>query len=379
MSAALTLLTQFTIGKAVLKNRIVLAPLTRGRSGRTQVPNAVNVDYYTQRSTAGLVITEGTIISPNANGWAGAAAIYNSDHVEGWKKVTESVHNAGGVIFCQLWHMGRQAHSVFHGLQPVAPSAIAAEGRVTDYDQSKHLYEVPRALETEEVTLLVQEYRQAAQNAKQAGFDGVEIHGANGYILDSFLQSCSNHRTDKYGGSKENRFQVLREIVEAILEVFDSSQIGVRISPNGVFGSMGSADNFESFTYFISELNKFNLGYLHLMDGLGFGFHNLCKQLKLADARKVFDNAIIGNVGYTKGTAEGAINSGAVDLIAFGRDFISNPDLPARFQHDWPLAPSDYTTYYSYPNFPEGDGSVGYSDYPVYSPELAATTTAEAK
>lgn len=370
MSAALTLLTEFTIDKMVLKNRLVLAPLTRGRSGRSQIPNAANVEYYTQRSTAGLIISEGTIISKGGMGWAGAAAIYEPQHVAGWKTVTDSVHNANGLIFCQLWHMGRQTSSVFHGLQPVAASAVAAVGRVTDYDQSKHDYEVPRALETEEVAAVVQEYKHAAQNAKDAGFDGVEIHSANGYLIDLFLQSSSNLRTDKYGGAKENRFQFLREIIEAIGEVFPSTHIGLRISPNGVFGSMGSADNFETFTYYAAELNKYNLAYIHVMDGLGFGFHNLCKQVKLSDVRKVFDNAIIGNVAYTKLTAEGAINTGAVDLIAFGRDYISNPDLPARFENDWPLAPSNYETYYFYPDFPEGDATVGYTDYPVYSPEV---------
>jgi len=332
------------------------------------VPNDASVEYYTQRATAAITITEGTIISPQGMGWAGAAGIYEPQQVEGWKRVTKSVHEANGIIFCQLWHLGRVTSSVFHGLQPIGPSAIAAEGQVTDYDGSKVKYEVPRALETDEVAGLVEEFRVAAQNALEAGFDGVEIHSANGYVLDQFLQTVSNKREDKYGGSLENRFRVVREVVEAVKTVFPSNRIGIRLAPNGAFNSMGSADNFESFSYFIAELNKLNIGYLHLMDGLAFGFHNLCKQFRLSDARKLFDNTIIGNCGYVKLTAEGAINTGAADLIAFGRDYIGNPDLPSRLQHDYPLTQASYETYYHYPGFPDGDPRVGYSDYPTYTP-----------
>ena len=370
MSDSLTLFTQYKVDdQLTLKNRMVLAPLTRGRSGRAQVPNQANVDYYTQRASGGLLISEGTIISKQGMGWAGAAAIYEREHVEGWKKVTKSVHEAGGAIYCQLWHMGRVTSSVFHGLEPVGPSAIAAEGQVTDYDRNKIPYVVPRPLEVHEIANAVEEYRAAAQNAKEAGFDGVEIHGANGYFLDSFLQSCSNVRTDDYGGSFENRFRIVAQVVEAVLTVFPASRVGIRLSPNGSFSSMGSADNFEAYTYYVSRLNKYNLGFVHIMDGLGFGFHNKCKQFKLADARKVFDNTIIGNVGYEKLTAEGALNTGAADLIAFGRPWISNPDLVERYKNDWPLAPADHATWWMYPTFPEGDPSVGYSDFPVYTPE----------
>lgn len=373
MTSKLTLFTDFKIGDLVLKNRMVLAPLTRGRSGRSQIPNQANVDYYTQRACAGLIISEGTHISKQGMGWAGAAAIYEPQHVEGWKKVTKSVHDANGLIFCQLWHMGRRTCSVFHGLQPIAPSAIAAKtGQTTDYDLNKIPYQVPRALEVSEIPAVVEEYRQAALNAKEAGFDGVEIHSANGYFLDEWLQSISNTRNDQYGGSFENRFRIVAEVIEAVLTVFPSHRVGIRFSPNGATsGSMGSADNYDAFVYYISRLNKYNLGYLHLMDGLTFGWHNLCRQVKLADARKVFDGPIIGNVGYGKLTAEGAINTGAADLIAFGRDWISNPDLPARYENDWPLTPQDSSTWYHYPGFPEGDPSFGYSDYKNYSPPQA--------
>lgn len=365
----LALLRSVTVGGLTLKNAMALAPLTRGRSGRTQVPNEHNVEYYRQRSTAGLIISEGTVMSRQGMGWAGAAAIYSPEHVDGWKKVTKAVHDANGVIFCQIWHLGRAAHSCFHGLQPIAASAIAATGRVTDYDGSKQNYEVPHAVELSEIPAILEEYRVATRNAKEAGFDGIELHAANGYFIDTFLQSSSNARTDEYGGSVENRFRLLSQIIEVAKENFPSNRIGVRLSPNGAFNSMGSADNFDSFMAYLSMLNERDLAYVHVMDGLGFGFHNLCKQLKLADARKVYDGIIIGNVGYTRDTAEGAIGTGAADMIAFGRPFISNPDLPQRFENDWPLAAdAGHEAYWTYPNFPDGDPSVGYTDFPVYSP-----------
>lgn len=370
MSSNLTLFTELSFsGDLKAKNRLALAPLTRGRSGRSQIPNQANVDYYTQRATAGLIISEGAILSKQGMGWAGAAAIYEPQHVEGWKKVTKSVHEANGIIFCQLWHMGRVTNSVFHGLQPVSSSPIAAQGQTTTYELTKVPYEVPRALETSEIATVVEEYRHAAANCKEAGFDGVELHGANGYLLDEFLQSCSNKRDDIYGGSFENRFRIVKEVIEAVKTVYPSTRIGIRLSPNGAFSSMGSADNYDAFMYYLAELNKLNLAYVHVMDGLGFGFHNLCKQLKLADARKVYDGIIIGNVGYDKLTAEGAINTGAADMIAFGRPYIGNPDLPARYQNNWPLTNASHEIYWTYPGFPDADPAVGYSDFPSYTPE----------
>lgn len=371
MSSNLTLLSKVSLhADLVLANRIAMAPLTRARAGRSQVPNATMAKYYVQRASAGLIISEATVISRRGMGWAGAPAIYEPAHVEGWKAVTSAVHEAGGKIFCQLWHMGRVASSCFHGLQPISASEIPAVGQVTDYDLTKHPYEVPHAATIEEIKEIVNEYRVAAANALEAGFDGVEIHAANGYLLDQFLQSISNTRQDTYGGSIQNRFQLLREVVEACLESFPSHRVAVRLSPNGAFNSMGSADNFEAFSYYISELEKFKLGYLHVMDGLGFGFHNKCPQMRLADVRKIYQGVIMGNCGYDKLTAEGALNTGAVDIIAFGRPFISNPDLVERFANDWQLAPAaPFSVYYSFPNFPDGDGTVGYSDFPTYQEE----------
>lgn len=372
MSSQLTLLTEFKIDdKLILKNRVIMAPLTRARCGRTQVPNEAVVEYYTQRASAGLIVSEGTMISKQGNGWGGAAAIHGSDHVKGWQKVTKSVHDAGGAIFCQLWHMGRVTAEVFHGLHPVGPSALAATGHSSDYEGNKMEYVVPRVLGTDEIATVVEEYRLAAVNAKEAGFDGIELHSANGYLLDIFLQSCSNTRTDRYGGSFENRFRIVQEVLDAVLTVFPSSRVAIRLSPNGTYNTMGSADNFDAFTYYLTRLNQYKLGFVHLMDGLGWGSHGLCKQLQLADARKVFYGPIAGNAGYEKLTAEGAINTGAAELIAFGRDFISNPDLVERFQNNWPLnEPADRAVWWMYPSFPDGNPNVGYTDFPKFSADL---------
>lgn len=299
-------------------------------------------------------------------GWWGAGAIYNQEHADGWKLVTDAVHEKGSVIFCQLWHMGRTTHSAFHGLQPVSASDIKVEGEAAIGNGVKAPYETPRALATDEIPGVVDEYVNAARIAKEAGFDGVEIHGANGYLLDQFLQTVSNKRTDIYGGSVENRFRIYREVIEAVSTVFPLERIGVRLSPNGAFNGQGSEDNFETFSFAIEELNKIGIGYLHVMDGLAFGFHGKSKQYRLFDVRKRFDGPIIGNCGYTQGTAEGAIRTGTVDMIAFGRPYLSNPDLVERFTNGWPLAePAPFPTWYTYPDI---DPSIGYTDFPPYSP-----------
>jgi len=360
------LLTPFTIGGQELKNRLVLAPLTRARTPN-RIPNELNVLYYTQRASAGLVITEATGISEMGYGWGEAAAIYNDEQAAGWKNVVDSVHEAGGLIYLQLWHMGRQSHSSYHESKDiVSASAIAVgEGQATALDGSKHDYEVPRALTIAEIKATVQDYKAAAQRCLDAGFDGVEIHSANGYLVDQFFQSCSNQRDDEYGGSFENRARFFFEIVDAISEVYPVNRIGFRLSPNGAFGGMGSSDNFDFFTYVAAQAEGRGLAYLHLMDGLGFGFHGKCKQVRCSDIRKVFSGPIIGNVGLTRDIAEGLIRSGAMDLAAFGRLYISNPDLAARFQNNWPLNPDA-----TYPDWwTRGYGAKGYTDFPFYEAE----------
>lgn len=334
-----------------------MAPMTRGRAGETRMPNPLMATYYAQRATAGLIVTEATVISEQANGWLNTPGIYSDEQAEAWNQVTSAVDTP---IFLQLWHCGRASHSSFHpdGKLPVAPSAIKINGDAIHTPTGKQVHETPRALETDEIPLIVEDYRLAAERAKKAGFDGVEIHGANGYLIDTFLQSKTNHRTDVYGGTVENRYRFLQEIVEAIFTVFPANRVGVRLSPNGVYNNMGSPDYRETFLYVAERLNAYGLAYLHVMDGLGFGFHELGEPMTLSEFREVFGAPIIGNCGYTQETAESAIASGVADLIALGRPFISNPDLVERFTLNLPLnPPADISDWYA-------PGSEGYTDFP---------------
>ncbi|MDF1837147.1 MAG: alkene reductase, partial [Planctomycetota bacterium] len=260
------------VGDLTLKNRAVLAPLTRGRSGPARLASPVIAEYYRQRAGAGLLITEATAVSERGNAWHHTPGIYTAEQAESWKPVVQGVHSEGGRIFLQLWFGGRASHSSFvGGGLPVAPSAIAIQGDGVHTPTGKQPHEIPRALGTNEIPGIVQDYVIAANFAKQAGFDGVEIHSANGYLLDQFLQSKSNQRTDAYGGSIENRFRLLREIITGIETVWPSNRIGVRLSPNGIFNDMGSPDYRETVLYAASELNTMDLAYLHVVDGLGFG------------------------------------------------------------------------------------------------------------
>jgi N-ethylmaleimide reductase len=321
-------------------------------------------EYYQQRASAGLVITEATTISPQANGWVGSPGIYTDAMVKGWQHSTQAIHQAGGMAFMQLWHTGRASHSDFHnGELPVAPSAIAIEGDGIHTPEGKKPHETPRALETSEIAGVVADYRKAAANAKSAGFDGIEVHSANGYLLDTFLQSKTNQRSDQYGGSVENRYRLLSEVLAAVTEVWPANRVAVRLAPNGAFNDMGSPDYHEQFTYAAAELNKLGLAYLHVMDGLGFGFHELGEAMTLADFRKVFDGPLMGNCGYTQETAEAAIEAGHADMISFGRPFISNPDLVYRFENGVELNPeAEMSDWYS------PTGAKGYTDFPMVTP-----------
>ncbi|MEM7580409.1 MAG: alkene reductase [Mastigocoleus sp.] len=356
-----TLLSPFELRDLSLKNRVVMPPLTRGRAVNEGIPNDLMAQYYTQRTGVGLIITEGTFISNQANGWVNAPGVYTEEQTEGWKKVVSAVHAQNTPFFLQLWHCGRASHSSFHdGKLAVAPSAIAINGDYIHTPDGKQPYETPHALETEEIPLIVEDYRKAAENSRKAGFDGVEIHSANGYLLDTFLESKTNKRTDKYGGSLENRCRLLKEVVAAVSTVFPANRVGVRLSPNGVYNDMGSPDYRETFLYAAKELNSYGLAYLHIMDGLGFGFHELGDPMTLGEFRKVFDGPIIGNCGYTQETAEAALKEGNADLIAFGRPIISNPDLVERFANNWSLNPeADVKVWYS-------PGKEGYTDFPTY-------------
>lgn len=338
-----------------------MAPLTRGRAGSERIPNDLMREYYMQRASAGLIIAEATTISEQGIGWVDSPGIYNDAQVAGWKKITDALHAKGSSIFLQFWHCGRASHSSFHGGQPaVSASAIKINGDYIHTPAGKQPYETPRALETNEVAALVEDYRRAAERAKAAGFDGIEIHSANGYLLDQFLQSKTNQRTDCYGGSLENRFRLLKEVLEAVCTVWPSNRVGVRLSPNGVFNDMGSPDFRETFLYAASQLNTFGLAYLHVMDGLEFGFHQLGEPMTLADFRTAFHGPIMGNCGYTAESAEAAIANGAADLIAFGRPFLSNPDLVERFANSWELNPPAEMSAWSAPT------AEGYTDFPFY-------------
>ena len=351
-------------GKFSLKNRVVLAPMTRARASANRMPNALMAEYYAQRAGAGLIITEATSISLQGNGWVNTPGIYTDEQAEAWKQVVEAVHDRGAKIFLQLWHTGRASHSSFQPdhILPVAPSAIAIQGAQAHTPEGKQAYETPRALNSEEIPQIVEDYRQAAIRAKKAGFDGVEIHGANGYLIDQFLQSKTNQRTDAYGGSLENRYRFLKEIVEAILTVWDATGVGVRLSPNGVFNDMGSKDYRETFTFVIEQLNSYGLAYLHLLDGLAFGFHEQGDPMTLGEIKKIYQGVLMGNCGYDRNTAEQAIVRGDADLVAFGRPYISNPDLVERFANNWELSPeADVSTWYSGNASPEG-----YIDFPTY-------------
>ena len=356
------LLSPFDLRGLPLRNRVVMAPLTRARAGRERVPNDLMLEYYTQRASAGLIISEATTISEQANGWVDSPGVYSDAQEAGWKRITAAMQECGTPFFLQLWHLGRASHSSFHGGQPaVSASAIKINGESIHTPDGKQPYEVPRALETAEITGVVEEYRRAAERAKSAGFDGVEIHAANGYLINQFLDSKTNRRTDQYGGGVENRYRFLKEVTEAILTVWPADRVGVRLSPNGNFNDMGAPDFREIYTYAAAQLNGCGLAYLHVVDGLAFGFHGHGEAMTLAEFRAVFDGPLMGNCGYTQETAEAAIAAGDADLIAFGRPYLSNPDLVERFANGWELNPPAEVTVWSAPT------AAGYTDFPFYT------------
>jgi len=366
------LFTPLTLGEGLtLKNRIVHSPLTRARSDiHTRVPNEANAAYYEQRTNAGLIITEATAISEQGYGWYGAPALYNDDQAEGWRKIVQRLHERDGKIFLQLWHMGRQVHPS-HNKEGDVVSASAncyTEGRGRNNKGESVGFVTARPLETDEIAGVVEDYRKCAERAKQVGFDGVEIQAAGGYLIDLFLQSSTNQRTDQYGGAFENRARFLLEVVDAVKTVWPADRIGVRIGPNGAYGGVGSADNPEMFTYVLEQLSHHGLSYLAIQDGLGFGFTDKCRLMTVFDAKRAFKGVVMGNVSYTRDTAEGAIRSGSADFVGFGRLYMANPDLAVRFQNDWPLVPDLEYKYWWDANL----GPDGYIGYSAYNPESDA-------
>ena len=351
------------LGNLQLKNRIAMAPMTRGRAGKERVANDLMAEYYYQRSGAGLLITEATVVSRQGIGWIDSPGIFTAEMVAGWRKVTQKLEPTGTPIFLQLWHCGRASHSDFHdGELPVSASAVKLNGDHILTPFGKKPYETPRPLTKDEIRATVKDYRRAAENARAAGFSGIEVHGANGYLINQFLDASTNLRSDEYGGSLENRFRFFKEVLEAVLEIWPPERVGARISPNGIFNDMGCDDFREIFLYTAAEINKLNLGYLHIMDGLAFGFHQKGTPVTLAEFRPVFKGVILGNCGYTPEDAAERIAAGDADFIAFGRPYITNPDLPERFRNGWPLNPSDDMSLWYTP------GPEGYTDYGPYKP-----------
>lgn len=354
---ALNIFSPIKIGSIDLKNRIVMAPLTRNRAGEGNVPREMNVKYYEQRATAGLIITEATPISGMAHGYPATPGIHSDAQVAGWKKVVDAVHAKGGKIVLQLWHVGRISHPSLlpDNALPVAPSAIRPAGQAFTYNGLED-FVTPRALETEEIPGIINEYVQATKNALKAGFDGVEIHAANGYLLDQFLRDGTNKRTDIYGGSKENRARLLLEVTRNVVAVAGADKVGVRISPLNPFNDIADSNPQELFNYVASALSPFGLAYLHVVEG-GMGGADV-QPFDFVELRKHFTGAYMANLGYTKAKADAAIAAGKVDLVAFGVPFIANPDLVERFAKDAPLNEADQSSFY-------GGNETGYIDYPT--------------
>ncbi len=345
------LFTPLTLGALTLPNRIIMAPLTRSRAGAERIPNDLMANYYAQRADVGLILSEATSVTPMGVGYADTPGIWSQEQVEGWKKITHAVHQKGGRIFLQLWHVGRISHPLFlNGETPVAPSAIKPAGHVSLVRPITE-YVTPRALETEEIPGIIEAYRLGAQNAKDAGFDGVEIHGANGYLLDQFLQDSTNTRTDRYGGSIENRARLMLEVTDAVIGVWGKDRVGMHLAPRGDSHDIGDSTKLETFTYVARELGKRGIAFIATREYLG--------EDSISPAMKeAFGGPLIANEKFTKETAETVLKDGKADAVAFGQLIIANPDLVKRFAANAPLNAPDYPTFYA-------GGEKGYTDYPT--------------
>lgn len=358
MTTAKNLFTPIQLGRYELPNRIVMAPLTRNRAGAGNVPQPLNALYYQQRASAGLIISEASQVCPQGQGYPATPGIHSAEQVAGWKAVTQAVHDQGGHIFLQLWHVGRISHPSFQpeGALPVAPSAIQPKGDAMTYDGMQP-FVTPRALELDEIPGIIDQYRQGAKNALEAGFDGVEVHGANGYLLDQFLRDGTNHRTDDYGGSLENRARLLMEVTQAAVDVWGSDRVGVRLSPSSTFNDMADSDPKTTFGYAIQALNAFNLAYLHLLEPSEADLRYGGTPIPTREFRPLYNGTLMVNWDYDQATGHQAIASGDADLVSYGKLFIANPDLPRRFEENAPLNEPNFDTFY-------GGGAEGYTDYP---------------
>jgi 2,4-dienoyl-CoA reductase-like NADH-dependent reductase (Old Yellow Enzyme family) len=346
-----TLFDSLQLGPLTLPNRIFLAPLTRARAGQQRIPNALMAEYYRQRSSAGLILTEATSVTPMGVGYANTPGIWSEEQVTGWKLITHAVHEAGGRIFLQLWHVGRISDPLFlDGALPVAPSAIAAAGHVSLVRPQKS-FVTPRALELSEIPGIIEAYRKGAENAKLAGFDGVEIHGANGYLLDQFLQTKTNHRTDNYGGSLENRARLMLEVTDAVISVWGADRVGMHLAPRGDAHDMGDANPLETFSYVARELGSRKIVFICARE------HQSPSSIGPA-LKKAFGGVFVANEKFTFDSGNAILSAGDADAVAFGVPFLANPDLPKRFASGAALNSPDPSTFYA-------DGAKGYTDYPA--------------
>lgn len=356
----LQLLEKNNVGPYTLKNSMVMAPMTRNRAGKGNIPTDMNVTYYKQRSSAGLIISEASQVSEQGIGYLATPGIHTDDQVEGWKKVTDGVHQKEGLIFSQLWHVGRISHPDFHaGELPVAPSAVKPEGQAFTPTGLKD-FVTPRALETEEIPGIIDDFKHAAIQAKKAGFDGVEIHAANGYLIDQFLRDGTNKREDHYGGSIENRSKFALEITDAVCEVWDSQKVGIRLSPSGVFNDMYDSNPAALFNYLLDELSGRDLAYVHLVEPLveleGDKFEQVPRNVA-EFYRPAYDGTLIACGNLDRKLGEHLLKHHHADLIAYARLFLANPDLPKRFAQGAGLNEPDHDMFY-------GGGEGGYIDYP---------------
>jgi len=353
------LFTPLKVGALELPNRIIMAPMTRNRSPET-IPLSLTATYYGQRAEAGLIITEGSQISTQGIGYPGTPGIHSAEQIDAWKTVTQAVHDKGGRIFLQLWHCGRASHPDFHGGEaPVAPSAITPAGKTFTYEGMKE-FVAPRALSLSDISEIVSDYAKAAENAKQAGFDGVEIHAANGYLIDQFLRDSTNHRNDEYGGSIKNRVRFLLEVTEAVVQIWGNERVGLRLSPLNPFNDIKDSDPQATFHYAVDALNPFNLAYLHVTE-MGTENPGLAGPIfNVKELRDIWQGIYITNGGYDKTKANAALEKNEADAVAFGVPYLANPDLVSRFQQDAKLNIPNEETFYA------GEEK-GYTDYPTLS------------
>ena len=351
----LSLFDSVSLGDMSLQNRISMAPMTRGRAGESRTPNSMMVEYYSQRASAGLLISEAVAISEQGYGWVGSPGIYTQAHVDGWKQVTEAVHLKGGRIFLQLWHTGRVSHPHFqNGATPVSASAIAAEGEAYT-PQGRDPYVVPREMTQQDIAEVIQQYATSTKLAKEAGFDGVEIHAANGYLIDQFIRDGVNQRSDAYGGSISNRLRFLMEVTEAVAGAWSADRVGVRLSPTSTFNSMSDSNPEATFTSAATALDKLGLAYLHVVDDSSKSREQDRIALKL---RRFYSGTYMLNQNYEFDSGTDAIKAGYADLISYGRNYVSNPDLVERYRKGIPLSAPNSELFYQ-------GGAKGYTDYPA--------------